>query len=586
MFDPRIYRAALLPAVAAFVLMMFSLEPIPSALEPPVASPEFDASEATRTARSIVELAPERTPGSSGDTAVSDLVRERFEAIEGGEVAVQDFESSFDGEDVTLRNVILTLPGSSERTVLIVARRDSPTGPGAATSASATAQLIGLAEALGGARHELTLVLASTDGGTDGAEGARQLVDELPRTESIEAALVISQPGVRAGEPPYVITAGTGPDSVSPQLVQTARAGTNTQFPQRDPSPGPWEGLSRLAVPAGLGEQSALQDEGLESIAISGGGERQIPPERDDVVSGEATAAAGTAMLELILTLDESDRAPGEGPADYVRLGDNLIPGWTLSLLAVALLLPALLAATDTWLRELRADWRNRRSAFWAAERILVPLAGLLLAYLLGLIGLVPDPSFPYDPGRYPAGAEAPIAFIAIAGAIALAALLIRPLRTPLDVEAHTLAAAGGLLTGGAVLGIWLLNPYLALLLAPTAHVWLLPARASGPPRGPVIAIFALLSLVPAIAAFLTVAGELDLGLAAPWHLLLLIESGQMGIGMCMLWCVLLGGLLACISSAAAMRTRPRNDEPSVLGPGAHAGPGSLGATPSALRGR
>ena len=43
MFDPRIYRAALLPAVAAFVLMMFSLERIPPALEQPVASPEFDA---------------------------------------------------------------------------------------------------------------------------------------------------------------------------------------------------------------------------------------------------------------------------------------------------------------------------------------------------------------------------------------------------------------------------------------------------------------------------------------------------------------------------------------------------------------
>ena len=47
-------------------------------------------------------------------------------------------------------------------------------------------------------------------------------------------------------------------------------------------------------------------------------------------------------------------------------------------------------------------------------------------------------------------------------------------MRTPLDVEPQTLAAAAGLLTGLAIFGIWLLNPYLALLLAPAAHVWLL----------------------------------------------------------------------------------------------------------------
>ena len=63
MFDPRIYRAALLPAVAAFVLLMFSLEPIPSALQQPVSTPTFDSANAARTTRSIVAEAPDRTPG-------------------------------------------------------------------------------------------------------------------------------------------------------------------------------------------------------------------------------------------------------------------------------------------------------------------------------------------------------------------------------------------------------------------------------------------------------------------------------------------------------------------------------------------
>jgi hypothetical protein len=153
MFDPRIYRAALIPAVAAFVVLMFSFVPVPNPLPEPVSTPTFDGGEAARTARSIVQLAPERQPGSAGDDAVADLVRERFGAIEGGEVADQSFDSSYDGEDVTMRNVILTLPGSSERTILVLAHRDSAEGPGAVTSAAATATLLGLADDLGRSRR-------------------------------------------------------------------------------------------------------------------------------------------------------------------------------------------------------------------------------------------------------------------------------------------------------------------------------------------------------------------------------------------------------------------------------------------------
>ena len=151
----------------------------------------------------------------------------------------------------------------------------------------------------------------------------------------------------------------------------------------------------------------------------------------------------------------------------------------------MTLLLPALLAAADTWLREQRAELaQTRRSIPWALERALLPLAALLLAYLLGLVGLVPGPDFPYDPGRFPAGAEAPIAFGADRRRL-------RPggAARPADADAARLRAAHARRRGraawprGAVLGIWFLNPYLALLLAPAAHVWLLPARAPGPPR-------------------------------------------------------------------------------------------------------
>jgi len=587
MFDLRIYRAALLPAVVAFVVMMFSFEPVPNPLPPPVATPTFDGGEAARTARSIVELAPDRSPGSVGDAAVADLVEERFTAIEGGEVSTQSFDSSFDGEDVKLENVILTLPGTSDRTIVVVAGRDSAHGPGAASSAAATATLLELADELGRSRRDQTLILASTDG-ADGAEGAAELVDALPDPGAVAEALVISQPGVRDPRPPFVIGSGTGPDSASAELMTTAREIASARFEQRGPAPGPWVGLSRLAYPAGFGEQVALRDAGLEAIAISAAGERRIPAAEDgpEAISSSTLTAAGGTMLELVLTLDHAERPADAGPDTYIRVGDNLIPGWTLSLLAVALLLAPLLTAGDTWLRARRSDWRTRRTIFWAAERVLVPLAALVVLHLLAVVGLIPSPAFPYDPALHAPGATGPIAFAVLAGAIAVAALLIRPMRTPLDAEPQTLAAAAGLLTGFSVLAIWLVNPYLALLLTPTAHVWLLAARAAGPPRPPVLAIAGLVSLLPALLGFAIFAAELDLGLAAPWHVLLMVVDGQVGALESLLWCGVLGGLIAVVSAAGAevgsLPGAPRRG--SIRGAGTHAGPGALGSTPPAVR--
>ena len=329
MFDPRIYRAALLPAVAAFVVLMFSFEPIPNPLPAPVSTPTFDGAEAARTARSIVELAPDRQPGSTGDGAVADLVRERFAAIEGGEVAVQSFDSSFDGDDVTLRNVILTLPGSSERTILVLAHRDSAEGPGAATSAAATATLLGLADDLGRSRRSKTIIFASTDGGSDGAEGARKLIEDLPDADLDRRGdrdLPTGRPRSRGSIRDRL--GHRSRERLGPAHADGSRRSPPPPFGQRDPDPGPWVGLSRLAFPIGIGEQAAIRRDGTEAIAISAHGERQIPASEDeaDTVSSETLGAAGSTLIDLIVTLDEGPQ-PDPGPNGYIRIGDNLVPG-------------------------------------------------------------------------------------------------------------------------------------------------------------------------------------------------------------------------------------------------------------------
>src|SRR2546423_8795351 len=135
--DFRIYRAGFAPALAAVVVLLFALTAPPDPLPTAVAPAEFDAPTATRLARQVVDMAPDRTPGSEGDARVADFVAQRFGQVDGGEVSDQEFTGEFDGNDVDMRNVILTLPGDSPRTVVLMAPRDSGSGPGAASTAAA-----------------------------------------------------------------------------------------------------------------------------------------------------------------------------------------------------------------------------------------------------------------------------------------------------------------------------------------------------------------------------------------------------------------------------------------------------------------
>lgn len=585
MMDPRIYRAAFLPALAAAIVLMFSLQPVPDPLQPPISTPEFEGRQAERLTRLILSVAPERRPGSEGDAAVAELVREHFSEIEGGELTEQVVESSHDGEDVTLPNLILTLPGTSQEVLLVLAHRDSAEGEGATTSAAATATLIELAESLGGTRHERTIVLASVSGSSDGSDSIGRLIEELPASGGITAAIAIEQPGVTRSGPPFVVPGRAEPESVNAQLLTTAVEAATKEFGHPALEGGAWEDFARLAIPTGVGDATALAGEGVEAIAVSGDGERPPPAAEDvaDQISADTLTAAGSTVQDIVLTLDEAEREPEAGPTAYIEIGGNLLPGWTLAVLALTLVLPSFLAAGDVWMRDRRRSPRTARRAIpWVLERILVPLAGLLLAYGLGVVGLIDDPGYPFDPARFEGGAAAAVSFVAIGLAIFLATLLVRPMRTPLDSEPQTLASIAGLLCCLSVIGIWFVNPFLALLAAPAAHVWLLPARAAGPPGRLLIAIFALLALLPVVAAVARVGASLDLGLSAPWHLLLLTVDGQIGLPMAFLWCALLGGLLACIGAAGArIAVQPGPARVQVLGPAGHAGPGALGGTPS-----
>jgi hypothetical protein len=194
--EPRIYRAAFVPALLALVLTMFSFEsrprPLPQGLAADVL---FDGNQAAELATRIAAQAPDRRAGSRGDLATARLVADTFKTRgfggDGAEPVVQRFTHA--GHELV--NVVGRRAGASRRQIVIVAARDAATVPEVPGSAADTAALMQLARVYQGRPSRKTLVLASIDGSNLGGVGARELIDVLPGPELVDAVLVMSDLG-------------------------------------------------------------------------------------------------------------------------------------------------------------------------------------------------------------------------------------------------------------------------------------------------------------------------------------------------------------------------------------------------------
>ncbi|OLE36651.1 MAG: hypothetical protein AUG48_06685 [Actinobacteria bacterium 13_1_20CM_3_68_9] len=557
MINLRLYRQAFAPALVAVVVLLFSLQGRPDPLPPVVASAEFDQDAAAKIDRQIVAAAPSRTPGSDGDRAIAAMVEKRFMSVKEGQVSQQSFDGSYDGTDVQLRNVILTLPGESPRTLVVVAARDSAGGPGAASSAAATATLLELVDKLRTARHTKTLVFVSTDGGSDGSAGAREFAKRFGQRDLIDGAVVLWQPGSAIPRQPSLLDASDGSQSPSAQLVRTAEQTLSEQTGRKPQLEGLFGELARLALPSGLGEQGALIANGIDAVGLSSAGARPLPVAEDglDDLSANTLGDLGRTALILVASLDGTPAPPEHGPATYLNLAGSLVPGWALALLALTLVLPAALASLDSLrdalLRRARVGW----ALAWSASRALPLFAAVLLLYLLAVTGIVARPAFPFDPNRFGVGFGQIVAIAFLALVVVAGYYAIRGWRVPPGLPSDVAAPSLGLISALAVLVAWLANPFLALLLVPAAHVWLLDARRAGALPWPLAPAAVALSLLPITAAVVQIAGSLALGSGAPWQLLLMVGDGQIGFRSMLAACLLGGSLVGLV--ALAVRAVP-----------------------------
>lgn len=587
MIEPRIYRAAFVPAVLAIVLGMFSLHPRPKPLPQGLAADVlFGGRGAETTLRQIVRETPDRRAGSAGDRRSAQFVAGAMRR-DGFSVSSDSYEA--DGKQLV--NVVGRRAGASQRQVVVVAARDGPSVPDATGSAADTAALLEFARVYRGRPSRKTIVLASTDGSTRDEAGARRLVSELGDRDLVDAVIVVSNLAAPRRRGALIVPWSNDTRRVGVGLERTVAESLRLEVQGIGDPPSPAGQFSHLAFPLGIGAQGVLLDEGFDALRISGSG--QLPPPASetglDDVDRDRLGSMGRGALRTISTLDARP-PPDRGGDSYVAAVSQIVPSWVIELLALTLIAPALIAAVDGFARARRRREPVMRWLRWLFAGLVPFLLGLGLAELLVLADAVPHfPSSPLAPAAEPLHASGLAAIGAVVVTVLLAWLVVRPLLSGGMARAPAPAGAGtalALLLSVAALALWAVNPFAALLTVPAVHFWLLVAAADPPPGPRVRAVMIFGGLVLPLLVALYYMLNLDLDpLEGAWYLFLLVTGGQVGLATTLLGCTFLALLGATISLAIAGRaeSEPPDARPSVRGPNTYAGPGSLGGTGSAL---
>jgi hypothetical protein len=575
LIEPRIYRAAFLPALLAAVVSMFALESQPRPL--PQASPAdvlFEGTTARNTVQSIVSRAPDRRPGSPGDEQVARRMVAAFKRF--GFTSKVD---RFDDDGTQLVNVVGTRPGLSRRRVVLVAARDALSVPDATGSAADTAALLEIARVLEGRAAKKTIVLASIDGATRGDAGARRLERALREgSEPIDAVIVVSGLGAPRSRGPLLVDWSSSATRGGLGLRKTASGALKNEVGEDGGGPGsPPAQLSRLAFPVGIGPQGVLIEDGLPAIRLSGSGELAPPRELRDVADLDAARYEefGRSVLRLIFTLDEQARPPQGRPSSYITIAGRVAPEWAISLLGITLILPVLVMAIDAFARA-----RRRREAVtpwlaWVAGGVVPFLAGLALAELLVLTGLAKDaPPAPLDPSAAELDGASLSILIAVTLTVALAWILLRSrvLRrasAPPDASAPGAGVAVALVLSALALVAWAVNPYTGLAFVLPLHLWTLAVLVGARARARVWLVAA--GLLPAAVIVLTYASHLRMGpVEGAWYLFLLVTGHHVGLASALLGCVALGVLASVVAIVVAHARQGEPGPPRAQGRRAH----------------
>jgi hypothetical protein len=583
LIEPRIYRAAFIPALLAVVIAMFSLESRPPAVPQALAADVlFDGRVALTGARRLAEAHPDRHPGTGANRLAAAEVAAGLRAQHFG-VTVDRFRA----EDHDLVNVVGRRVGESTRQIVVVVPRDSDRIPDVAGSASDTASLLEIARTIEGRATRKTLVLASVDGSTLGSAGARRLASELGASGPVEAVIVLSDSGVAAARGSLLVPWSNTTVRSGLRLQRTVGESVRLELERGGAgrSPGTGAQLARLAFPLGIGDQAPLLDAGFNALRLSGSGE--LPADGQPPANADRLGSLGRAMLRTIFAYDAAGRTD-EQPSSFLLFAQKRLPRWSVALLVATLILPLIAASIDSLARVRRRHDPVTPWLRWIAAGVVPFVVALALAEFLVLVGQAPDaPPAPPVPGAYDLDGAAVLTLVLCAVFFAGTWVFARPwlagaLPSP---DRPGAAAALALVLSALGVAVWVVNPFAALALLPALHLWLLVTASPEPASRPVGVLLVLGGALVPLLIGLSVLDRLSLGpLAGIWYGFLLITGHEVGLYTALVGAVALACFGAALRIALARRREQRPlDTPSVRGPGGYAGPGSLGGTESAL---
>jgi hypothetical protein len=526
--NARTYRGTWLLAGIPLLILAFSVSSLPTLPRPPGYIPSFDTASAAETAQSLAQSFPDRRPGTSGASGAADFVQQAFER-EGYRVARDPFNATIAGLGSRhLVNLVAEAPGRSQDTILLVAHRDDTGGGGLVDNASGTAALLELARAYGPragtAQAPLhTIVFLSSDGGAYGGIGAARYAKQILDKRTVIAAIDLD--AIAAAKPVRVVLASDTASSPDPTLVGTVRQALADTAPRLEVThASTLHQLLDLAFPFTLYEQGAFTARGTPGIGLTTALDR--PPDTPTggpVLDPARLRTVGLATGRLIASIDTAGTT-STSTRTYVLAGGRRIPGWTIQLLLLAALLPALVAIVDLFARCRRRAIPLRPALRALGARCGYWLCVLLVFELLNLLGL-----FPYGTNRpvsleTSAAQDWPVPTLILLGLIAAAGWLVLrqrllPRREPSleeEVAGHTAA-----LLGLAVLSLLVvaLNRYSLLLLLPSLHAWIWLPQLRVKPRWMRIGVF-VVGLGGPLWLVHSFATRLGLGFDAPWYLL------------------------------------------------------------------
>jgi hypothetical protein len=637
MLNGRLYRASFAPFPIVLVAVAFSLTPRPGPLTSTLAPDAFAGNQAYGELRQLAAEFPNRRPGSSSDQRLAQHVAQTIEGL--GGTASGGFRvhvtharaQTIEGER-TLETVIAQRPGvTGASPIVIIAHRDAAAS-GSIAQLSGTATLLELARVFASRETQRPIVLVSTSGGSGGDAGAAQFAAQAASIVHgpIDAAIVLGDVASVRTSPPVVIPYSDGYGSAPDELQRTVAGAIVAEAGVQPGGPSALGQLAHLAFGFAPGEQGVLDAAGVPAVLVQLSGEGA--PSASAAVSAERLEGVGRATLSAVDALDPAP-AIEAAPQTGIVLAKQIVPAWALRLLIGALLLPPLVVLVDGVARARRAGQPTARWVGWTLTCALPFFIGALFALALGATAVLPaTPAAPVLPGALPFGLAMASAVLACALVLGLAWLawptLVRRLglgvlpgtdsgRAPAagaigvrvgaglgarvgSVEpAPASSARPGEAAGVAALlaalvvavGVWVVNPYAALLMVPGLHLLLCVASPQWRPRPPLGLALVALSLVPLALLIAFYAHQLGYGPgAAAQAALLLVAGKQLGLLALALWSIALGcaaamALIAVTPSADRVALGPREGEQiTIRGPLSYAGPGSLGGTESALR--